>query len=84
MERVLKGHFEIESGLVTNSNLLCWLFTAKDQREKVGFSISTPSTFASVSFGNVLRPPQLAWDNRQRPGFSVVLETVHMARFQGH
>ena len=44
MERVLKGHFEVESGLVTNSILFCWLFTVKDQRKKVGFSIITPST----------------------------------------
>ena len=50
----------LTSGLVTNSILFSWLFTAKNRCKKSAFSTNAQSRFVSVVIDGVLGPPRLA------------------------
>ena len=58
------GVFALHAGnrpsQVTNSIMLCWLFTIKDRGENVIPTFNTQSRFASAVFDKVLRPLRLA------------------------
>ena len=66
-------------GLVTNSNLVCWLFTIKDRCKKVAFSTNAQSRFDSAVNDSILRPPRLVRHTWRCPCISVVPEATHEA-----